>query len=196
MMPKSVFILTAIIKGFLKNLGFLRPQADSFETALVSWLDQMMRGKKGTPLEDILTSAAKPIDLNNELIIACMYLLTRLSRKQYANDAGYRKGMDEFHKQAYQWFVKGADQDIGHAEPFEKMLRTRYAEYDAALSRNDDPGIHQFSKAFLAAAKDSLKANGLPLAMCAMGFSSFVQSGDAALKGARERYPELQSSRG
>jgi len=195
-MPRSVFILITIIRGFLKNLGFLRPQADSFEAILVRWLDQMMRGKKGTPLEDILTSAAKPIDLNNELIIACMYLLTRLSRKQYASDAGYRKGMDEFHKQAYQWFVKGADQDIGHAEPFEKMLRTRYVEYDAAFSRNDNPGIHHFSKAFLAAAKDSLKADGLPLATCAMAFSSFVEAGDAALKEARERYPELRKSRG
>ncbi len=188
--------ISSFIKGFLKNLGFLRPQADSFETALVRWLDQMMRGKKGTPLEDILISAAKPIDLNNELIIACMYLLTRLSRKHYEAEVRYRKGMDEFHAQAYRWFVKGADQDIGHAEPFEKMLRTRYAEYDAAFSRNDGPGIHHFSKAFLAAAKNSLKADGLPLATCAMGFSSFVQSGDAALKEARERYPAPRQSRG
>ena len=186
------------LKKVLKRAGVLEPKINSFETSLVYWIDQTMRGdpEEGEEaFKELLESGVNPTDLNRELVIAYMYLLTRLSQKHYSNTSTYEKGMDEFHVQAYQWLLTDADINLESAGPFEELLRIRYADYDIAFSQKDNMSMHYFAKTFITVLNGSLRDEAMPLFKCATRFGSFMESSDESLGKMRQIYQEQRRSR-
>lgn len=166
----------------MRGFGVLKPDVHSFESALLSWLDGIMReeARRGWEgFQELLDFGIKSTDLNRELLIAYMYVLTRISRKHYSSASEYKRGMDRFHSETYKWIVTNADINFEVAKPFEDFLRLRYAAYDIAFNQKD-LGMHYFAKTFITTLDDSLQYETigktfatLPLLKCTAAFSFF-----------------------